>query len=290
MNIRGIEVTNKQIGVLFIVWLAFLLSFVDRLTWPPIMPMAMKELGISAKQAGSYMTVFYTGYVLTQLPGGLLTDRFGYRKVLLASFLIMGSFTALMGLTSSYEHGLVYRFLAGVGSGAVFSASVRAIFDWFPAKGRGTAMGFFMTASSVGVTVVNLLIPVAAKQNGWKFSFFVAGGITIAAFAIGYFLLADRKNDTVAGPGKANQFWQDILQLTKNRNLLLTGLAGFCAMWATWGTAAWANTYMNKALQLSLVEAGAIMSLYGIAAFVCKPISGLLADCLLHNEKGRSCK
>ncbi|WP_312337685.1 MFS transporter [Anaerospora hongkongensis] len=278
MNIRGVEVTHKQLAILFVVWLAFLLSFVDRLSWPPIMPVAIKELGMSAKEAGSYMTSFYFGYVLTQLPGGLLTDRFGYRKVLLSSFLIMGFFTGLMGVTANYEQGLVFRFLAGVGSGAVFSASVRAIFDWFPANGRGTAMGFFMTASSLGLSVVNLFVPVVAKQYNWKVSFFVAAGITIAAFAIGYFLLEERKTDTASQPRSSPNFWKDILSLTKNRDLILTGIAGFGGMWATWGIAAWSNTYMNKELHLSLVQAGAIMSTYGIAALVCKPISGFLAD------------
>ncbi|MBU2702966.1 MFS family permease [Sporomusaceae bacterium BoRhaA] len=124
MKIRGFEVNSIQIGVFLIVWFAFTLSFVDRLAWPPIMPLASKKLGLSAKQAGSYMTAFYTGYILTQIPGGLLTDRFGYRKVLLSSFLLMGLFTGLMGLTTSYEQGLVFRLLAGIGSGAVMAASV----------------------------------------------------------------------------------------------------------------------------------------------------------------------
>ena len=278
MNIRGIEVTQKQLAVLFMVWLAFLLSFVDRLAWPPIMPLAIKELGMSAKQAGSYMTAFYFGYVLTQLPGGLLTDRFGYRKVLLSSFLIMGFFTALMGVTTNYEQGVVFRFLAGVGSGAVFSASVRAIFDWFPAKGRGTAMGFFMTASSLGLSVVNLFVPVVAKQYDWKVSFLVAAGITIAAFAIGYFLLLERKPDYSSQSMKSSSFSNDILSLMKNKGLIFTGIAGFGGMWATWGIAAWSNTYMNKEIHLSLVQAGAIMLLYGIAALLSKPISGFLAD------------
>ena len=122
MNIRGVQITWMQIGVLVVAWLAFLFSFVDRLSWPPVMPIASAELGLSAKEAGSFMTAFYIGYVATQLPGGLLTDRYGYRKVLIGSFLIMGIFTILMGTISSYQQGFMYRILAGAGSGAIFSA------------------------------------------------------------------------------------------------------------------------------------------------------------------------
>jgi len=279
MKIKGFEITSTQVGVLIILWLAFLVSFVDRLSWPPVMPMAAKELGMTAKQAGSYMTAFYAGYVFTQLPGGLLTDRFGYRKVLLISFVVMGFFTALMGTVSSYEQGLLYRILAGVGSGAIFSACVRAIFDWFPDKGRGTAMGFFMTASSLGVAVVNLFIPTIAKYYGWHASFYIAGLLPILALLFAYFFLKERSSSSVRKQAQAiSSFWIDIRVLLGNRNLMLTGFAGFCAMWATWGTATWANTYMYKALNLSLVQAGFIMTIYGVAALLCKPLAGILAD------------
>lgn len=280
MNIRGVSITWVQLGVLAIAWLAFLLSFVDRLSWPPVMPLAGKELGMSAKEAGSYMTAFYIGYVLTQLPGGLLTDKYGYRRVLLGSFLVMGIFTTLMGTITSYQQGFLYRVLAGIGSGAVFSACVRAIFDWFPEKGRGTAMGFFMTASSLGLSVVNFFVPVLARNHGWKYSFLIAGLLPIAALVIAWVLLKEKTPANERAVKSAGAFWQDVCGLAKNRNLLLTGAAGFFAMWATWGTATWANTYMNKGLNLTLVQAGTLMSAYGAAALFCKPIAGILNDIL----------
>lgn len=272
----------QSIGVLFTVWLAFLFSYIDRLAWPPIMPLVVRDLGFSATQAGSYMTAFYIGYVITQLPGGILTDRFGYRKVLLGSFFIMGFFTAAMGMIRTYEYGFFFRMLAGMGSGAIYSASVRAIFDWFPPKGRATAMGFYMTAISFGLTSVNLFIPTVARDYGWPIAFFVAGCLPLFGLAIAYLLLkehptfVERQKQTKA----QGQFWRDVKSLGRNRNFILTSIAGFGAMWATWGTATWANTYMHKILHMSLVEAGFIMSLYGLAGLFCKPLVGIISDLL----------
>ncbi|MCF2132138.1 MFS transporter, partial [Strepomyces sp. STD 3.1] len=96
-------------------WMAYLLSFVDRLSWPPIMPLASKDLAINSTQAGGLMTAFYIGYVITQFPGGLLVDRYGYRKVLLFSFLAMGSFTLFTGFAHSYEQAFLIRVLVGIG-------------------------------------------------------------------------------------------------------------------------------------------------------------------------------
>lgn len=280
MNIRGVQITWVQVGVLAVAWLAFLFSFVDRLSWPPVMPIASKELGLSAKEAGSYMTAFYIGYVVTQLPGGLLTDKYGYRKVLMGSFLVMGIFTALMGTIASYQQGFVYRVLAGVGSGAIFSACVRAIFDWFPEKCRGTAIGFLMTASSLGLSVANFFVPILARDHGWQFSFFVAGLLPLGTLVFAWLLLKERTPIEHKKSKMSSDFWQEVFNLTQNRGLMITALAGFCAMWATWGAATWANTYINKSFNLSLVQVGAVMSTYGVAALLCKPIAGLTHDLL----------
>lgn len=286
MMLGRIEVSWRQLGVLLILWLAFLFSFVDRLAWAPVIPLAARSLAISAKEAGSYMTAFYAGYVLTQLPGGYLTDRFGYRRVLLGSFLVMGLFTLLMGTVTTFWQGLVYRVLAGLGSGAIFSACVRAIFDWFSSRGRGTAMGFFMTASSLGVSVVNLFVPTVAKLYGWSASFYVAGVFPLLTLVLAYFLLREKTVVSLAASTRQQvDFLTDVGQLLHNRNIMLTGLAGFFAMWATWGTATWANTYMNKGLGISLVAAGLFMSLYGVAALVCKPLAGVVADLLGGRKK-----
>jgi MFS family permease len=285
VNIRGVEITWGQVGVLLIAWLAFLFSFVDRLSWPPVMPIASKALGLSAKEAGSYMTAFYIGYVVTQLPGGLLADKYGYRKVLMGSFLVMGMFTALMGTITSYSQGFIYRILAGVGSGAIFSACATAIFDWFPEKFRGTAMGFLITASSLGLSVTNFFVPVLARDHGWQFSFFVAGLLPLATLVFAWLLLKERSPIEHQKTQISSNFWQDVFSLTHNRGLMITALAGFCAMWATWGTATWANTYINISFNLSLVQVGAVMSTYGVAALLCKPIAGLMHDLLSGKSK-----
>lgn len=285
VNIRGIQITWGQIGVLLIAWLAFLFSFVDRLSWPPVMPIASKALGLSAKEAGSYMTAFYLGYVVTQLPGGLLTDKYGYRKVLMGSFLIMGIFTALMGTITSYSQGFMYRVLAGIGSGAIFSACATAIFNWFPETIRGTAMGFLITASSLGLSVTNFFVPVLARDHGWQFSFFIAGLLPLGTLIFAWSLLKEQSPFEHQELQISSDFWQDVFSLTHNRGLMITALAGFCAMWATWGTATWANTYININFSLSLVQVGVVMSTYGVAALLCKPIAGVIHDLLSGKRK-----
>ncbi|MCF2132137.1 MFS transporter [Strepomyces sp. STD 3.1] len=153
------------------------------------------------------------------------------------------------------------------------------IFDWFPENRRGTAMGFFMTSTSLGVFVVNLFVPTVAEEYGWRAAFYVSGTLPLIALILAYFFLKERTpvSQRLEKKNRGNA-WHDVLSLFKNRNLMIAGLAGFCALWGTWGTATWANTYLNQSLQLPLVQAGAIMSLYGIAGLLCKPIIGIVSD------------
>lgn len=286
MKLRGEEISVKHIQILFIVWSAFVLTFMCRLAWPPIMPLASKELGMTAQQAGSFMTAFYIGYVITQLPGGLLTDRFGYRKVLLCSLLAMGGTTMLMGATTSYQTGFIFRVLTGISTGSVYASGVRAIFDWFPPKSRGAALGIYTTATSLGLSLVNLFVPTIAKQYNWKFSFIIAGALCFVGMVMAFFMLHERNSDGNAKKDQnAGEFFKSILSMAKNRNLVVVALSGFCVLWATWGLATWANTYLNKGLKLTLVQAGAIMSTYGLAALICKPVAGIISDFLPGKRK-----
>ncbi len=270
------KIGKVHIGIFAVIWLAFMTSNVDRFAWGSIMPVASASLGLSGAGAGGLMTAFFIGYISTQLPGGYLADRFGYRRVLLCSFVVMGLFTALMGTVKSNEAGFVYRGLAGMGSGCVYSSSLSAVFDWLPERTRGTVIGLFLTASSLGLSAANLLTPVLAGHYNWASAFYIIGTATFSCFFLALFFLKEspERPEAAASTEGAGKF----LDLFKNRNLILISLAGFGFMWGAIGTATWANSYMHNVLDLSLVEAGAIMSVYGAVAVLAKPISGFIAD------------
>jgi MFS family permease len=277
---------NKKLKSAFvalsIAWLAYLLSYVSRMSWSPIIPLASGDLGISAAQAGSYMTAFYIGYVVTQIPGGFLIDRYGYRKVLLACFSILGLFTLLTGVAPSYQMGLATRVITGIGSGAIFSAGIVVINDWFPENKRGLANGIFMTSTSLAVALVNLYVPTVANGFGWRSAFYVSGILPLIALVIAFFFLKEFTpiSQKIKEGTRNKVSGRDILTLFKNKNLMLTGLAGFGGQWATTATATWANSYLNKSLHLSLVQAGLFMSIFGLAALLSKPVTGILSDYL----------
>lgn len=65
--------TAKQFIVLAGIWLAFLISFITRLSWSTIMPAAIDSLHFTVQQGNNYLTAFYIGYAITVLPGGYVS-------------------------------------------------------------------------------------------------------------------------------------------------------------------------------------------------------------------------
>lgn len=272
------HITRKHIIIFVLVYACYLLSFFSRLLINPIIPNISAELGLTKAQMGGFMSAFYLGYVLTNLPGGLLTDKLGYRKVILGTLLALGLTTLLFSMVTNYNAGFIIRVLAGIGSGATFSACLRAIFEWFP-KNKGMATGILQTGTTGGLLLVNLLAPPFTEQHGWQYTFIIMGLIPLVFFALSFFCLPKPvQTEKPKISSASSTFWLDVLSMFKNRNLVLLGLSGFFAMAATWGTASWANTYLNGQLNLSLVTAGSWMSLYAVASVIAKPLTGSLMD------------
>jgi len=263
--------------ILFIAWLSFLLSFVDRLTWANVAVPVGASIGLPVAALGIFVTAFYAGYVVSNALGGVLSDRIGGRLTLTFSMLALGLATMAFSLTNSLAFGLVAQALMGLAAGADYACCIKLITAWFDRTTQGRAMGILMVASSLGVTVTNATIPTLAASLGWQGVYRLLGLLTLAVAACAFLLLRDHPVPTAADPTTDRLSLRPLL---RNRNLKLLGLTGFAALWGTWGFAFWANALMIKGRGLSAVDAGVIVALIGLAAIIGKPLIGLLSDWL----------
>lgn len=100
---------RRQSLLLITVWLTFMLSFVARLSWSTLMPIVNDALHFTVLQGTSYVTAFYIGYALMVLPGGLIADKIGYRKMIMFSLVAMAVVTGLMSTIHDYTTGFISR-------------------------------------------------------------------------------------------------------------------------------------------------------------------------------------
>ncbi len=262
--------------ILFVAWLGFLTSFIDRLTWANVAVSVGGSLGLPVAGLGIFVTAFYVGYVICNALGGIASDRVGGRLTLTVSLLLLGLSTFAFSFTASVIFGLVLQGLMGLAAGADYASSIKLIVAWFDRTSRGRAMGVLLIASSLGVTATNAVVPTLALQLGWQGVYRVLGVATLLVGAVAFLLLRDRPAGMV--PPLAARV--ELRRLLGNRNVVLLGLVGFAAFWGTWGFAFWANALMIKGRGLSAIEAGTVVSLVGLAAILGKPLIGLLSDWL----------
>lgn len=259
--------------VLMLTSVTFLLTFVVRFTWPPLIPVVTPVLGMKMSQAGAYMSAFYIGYVITQIPSGILADRFGVRIILAVSLLLEGATTFGMAYIGTYEAGFALRVMTGLGAGAVYSACARALMEWIPPKERGTAFGVLLAAPSAGILLSGWMVPVIEKSFGWQGAFKFVGILSVVVGGLIFFMMRTTENSD----GPKDSIIQGFKVLLGNKDLVLTALAGFCLMWLELGTATWTFAYV-KELGFSRASAGGILVLYGLGGLLAPMASGILSD------------
>ncbi|WP_418611343.1 MFS transporter [Levilactobacillus brevis] len=277
--------TGRQIMVLAGIWLAFLISFITRLSWSTIMPSAIDSLHFTVQQGNSYLTAFYIGYAITVLPGGMLADKFGYKKLLLAAVLgnliVMGAMVFMQG----YWDGLALRFILGLVSGPDLSACLGIITEWFDGKKRATATGIFNTCTSFGLTVINLYAPTVMVHYGWRAAMGVTALFPLAALIFAYFAL--RGNPPFPqqfGIKEANGQIETETAMTRlkkainNRSVCMLAITGLFATGAKWGVTNWANLFIVKNLKFDVVTAGTAMSIFGITSVISMVVAGWISD------------
>jgi MFS transporter, ACS family, hexuronate transporter len=258
--------------------LCFVLTFLTRFTWPPLIPVVVPVLGMKMSQAGAYMGAFYLGYVITQIPAGVLADYFGVRFILAFSLVVEGLATFGMGHITTYDMGFTLRVITGLGAGAVFSACARALMEWLEPKERGTAFGVLLGAPSAGILLSSIIVPPLNAAFNWQGAFQTVGLVTVLVGIVLFFTV--RTGSQAKSGGNVPAGFKIVFG---SKDLILTALAGFCLMWVELDTATWTIASI-KNLGFTLGAAGTIMSFFGVSGLISPFLSGFLSDRVGHRK------
>lgn len=180
--------------------LGWMVSYADRtLTGPVVTWMINNHVGFigeaSAPNAlgGLVGSLFFTGYLLTQYPGGRLGDRFGHREMLVISLLWAGVLTAVSGVVVGLIAFVAARVLTGLGEGVFYSNDRTLILIHTPAKRRTLGLGVVISGLSIGATIGLVCTPLLIDWGealdfgveSWRVPFivFAVGSLIVAALA-----------------------------------------------------------------------------------------------------------
>lgn len=136
---------------------------------------------------GIILSSFFWGYIITQIPGGLVADKFGGKHTLGIGILSTAIFTIVTPVvveTFGATGLVVLRCLMGLGEGTTFPALNVLIAQWAPPHERSKIATVAMAGCQIGTIVGNLLTGVMIKNSsmGWPVVFYFYGGVSIVWF------------------------------------------------------------------------------------------------------------
>jgi len=177
--------TRVRYGIVAMLFVVTAVNYADRATLSIAGSALSKELAISAVSMGYIFSAFGWSYVIGQLPGGWLLDRFGSKRVYFFSIFIWSLFTMLQGgvsfLTATVGTAVVVlfglRFLVGISEAPSFPANGRIVAAWFPANERGTASAVFNSAQYFATVLFAPIMGWITHNYGWPYVFYFMGGV-----------------------------------------------------------------------------------------------------------------
>ena len=157
----------------------YMLAVFNRSTLGVAGPQALARFGISSGELGVFVMLQLAVYAAMQIPSGVLIDRFGPRRMLLAAALVMAIGQLGFALLPSYPLALLSRGVLGCGDAMTYVSVLRLIAAWFPGPRYAlitSFSGFFGVLGNVLATVpLAALLPVW----GWVPTFSLAGGLCV---------------------------------------------------------------------------------------------------------------
>lgn len=229
------------------------------------------EMGLSYTQSGALMSAYFVGYMLGQIPWGMLADSRGSRPTITLSVLGVSASTMLFGLSRTVAFAMASRFLSGLLGAGIFVPSVRLVSAWFNSEERGTALGVLNIGGSVGLVAASWAVPLISLDAGWRLTIRSAGAIGVAAGAAVWLLLRDRDDPNNRGINLSSLPFRD-------RDFWLLAFTQFIRLGSYYTLIAWLPLILKEEYGLSIVATSGALSLFNLAGMLANPLGGVVSD------------
>lgn len=296
--------------ILLIIFIVTAINYADRATLSIAGTEVAKELQLDSVAMGYIFSAFGWAYLLMQIPGGWLLDRFGSKKVYTYSLFFWSLFTFLQGFVDVFPLAwagismFIMRFMLGFSEAPSFPANARIVAAWFPAKERGTASAIFNSAQYFSLALFSPLLGYLTFAWGWEHVFTVMGaiGFVLTAIWVKYmhnptdhprmsreeldYIAANgavvdmdhKKTDDGAQKGPKLDY---IKQLLTNRMMLGVFFGQYFLNTITWFFLTWFPIYLVQEKGMSILKVGFVASIPALCGFGGGVLGGLFSDYLI---------
>jgi len=285
---RKFKATHTVLGLVCIM---YFITYVDRVNIATAASDIQKELGLSNTQLGFAFSAFAYPYLLFQVAGGWVGDRFGPRRTLFWCGVVWALATILTGFITGLLTLVLARVLLGFGEGATFPTATRAMQDWTPAGQRGLAQGLTHSFARLGNAATPPLIAALMVAVTWRGSFVLLGLVSLVWVLVWVFYFRNDPKDHPAIteaellrlPLRRTQAavekrvpWRPLL-----RRMWPVTLTYFCYGWCLWLYLNWLPLFFKNTYSMDIKKSAIFASGVFFAGVIGDSLGGVLSDALL---------
>jgi MFS family permease len=290
-------VTPYQWLVLFVAWLGWVFDAMDATIYAIVLHPALHDLlqspggTVSSEQIGWYggiiFSIFLIGWAIGGITFGILADRFGRTKVLIATIIIYAVFTGAAALSETWWHLAIYRFLTALGIGGEWAAGAAIVAETWPEEKRAKAAGILQSAWAVGFFLAATFNLTLKEAYGWRGLFLV--GILPAFVALFVRWWVKEPERWTDAQNQQSIPLTAIFEGNLQRGTLVGSALAFVAVFGLWGSTNWAPTLIRELPDVKGQDPAALTKYvsYAIMALNAGAIFGYLGFGPLADRFGR---
>lgn len=238
---------------------------------------ATQRFGVGPAALSTFTVLQVAVYAAMQIPTGLLADRFGPRRVLVAAAILLGVGEITFGLAHSYPLALVARGVLGLGDAMTWVSVLRVVAGHFPARTYPLVVALSSMLGGAGNLVATTPLTALLSSDGWTATFVVTGLATAAYSAVVGTTL--RVTPVASNPPPLRRVLKGAAESWRGHGTRL----GFWVHFTTMATPTtlgllWGFPYLVRAQHLSAGQADGVLGALVLAGMIANPLIGALTS------------
>jgi len=281
--------------ILLLLCLMYMILYIDRVNISTAAPLIKANLGLSNTQLGLAFSAFAYPYALFQLIGGYFGDRFGARRTLCVSGLIVCISTAATGLVNGLASLIAARLALGIGEGATFPTATRAMSVWTPERNWAFAQGITHSFARIGNALTPPLIALLIELVSWRGSFVVLALASLVWVALWTWYFHDvptspplSKEELASLPARSRRGSDEpVPWLRLFQRMLPVTAVDFCYGWTLWLFVSWIPSFFYQNYQQNLSQSALYSAGVFLGGVIGDTVGGIISDRILQRTGDR---
>jgi len=225
--------------------LGWMLDAFDVMLYALLLAAIIADLGITRQTAGAIGSVTLLAAAAGGLMFGVVADRYGRTRALMASVLIYSIFTAACGLAMTAVQLAVFRILLGIGMGGEWASGAALVSESWPDEHRGKALGLMQSAWAIGYGLAALVTMIVLPRWGWRVVFFIGVLPALLTFWVRRHVREPdiwlRSRGTVRARGRLG----DVFREGRAGVTAAVTMMNACTLFAWWGFNLWLPGFLS---------------------------------------------